>query len=151
MSTPASSPSPADVSEGAETQGREAEHLQLAERREMQARQNYFHGYAFEHRALPGIDLAELVGQLSVPVIAKEIGCGISGSVARQLLGHGIDVIDAAGQGGTSCARIEARRGLGAEAFGAAWTWRRPSPSGPTSEKWPLRFQRLRWSRKRPS
>ncbi len=85
MSPPASSPSPADVSAGTETKDREAEHLQLAERREMQARQNYFHGYAFEHRALPEIDLAEVAGQLSVPAIAKEIGCGISGSVARQL------------------------------------------------------------------
>ena len=47
---------------------------------------------------------------LEVPVIVKEIGCGISGDVARRLHDAGVRIIDAAGLGGTSWARIEGRR-----------------------------------------
>jgi isopentenyl-diphosphate delta-isomerase len=47
---------------------------------------------------------------LDVPVIAKEVGSGISEATARALAGVGIRIIDTAGQGGTSWARIEARR-----------------------------------------
>lgn len=261
MSDSASSSPPADVSEGAETRDRKAEHLQLAEQPQMQARQNYFHGYAFEHRALPEIDLDEvdtsvtflgkrleaplliscmtggtgkaesvnrnlaraaeragiavgvgsqraaleepeqqrtfqvrdeapsvpLLGnlgavqlnygygpaeceaavqmidadalafhlnplqeaiqpegdrdfstllpqmeavadQLSVPVIAKEIGCGISGTVAQELVDHGIDIIDTAGQGGTSWARIEAERADDLELGDLFADWGIPTP-----------------------
>ncbi len=47
---------------------------------------------------------------LDVPVIAKEVGSGISEATARALAGVGIRIIDTAGQGGTSWARIEAHR-----------------------------------------
>ncbi|MFQ5678250.1 MAG: type 2 isopentenyl-diphosphate Delta-isomerase [Gemmatimonadota bacterium] len=47
---------------------------------------------------------------LEVPVIAKEVGCGISASTAVQLMERGVHIIDTAGLGGTSWARIEARR-----------------------------------------
>ncbi len=59
-------------------------------------------------------DLFEQMGaiaaELEVPVIAKEIGCGIGGATARRLKEVGIEIIDTAGLGGTSWARIEARR-----------------------------------------
>ena len=59
--------------------------------------------------------MAEVVRLLDVPVIAKEIGCGISGKVAEQLARIGVRIIDTAGLGGTSWARIEARRAGDAE------------------------------------
>jgi isopentenyl-diphosphate delta-isomerase len=66
--------------------------------------------------------------QLEVPVIAKEIGCGISGNTARALAEHGIRIIDTAGLGGTSWARIEARR-AGDVAIGEMFAdWGIPSP-----------------------
>ena len=48
--------------------------------------------------------------QLEVPLIAKEIGCGLSRRAGEQLRDAGISIVDAAGLGGTSWARIEARR-----------------------------------------
>lgn len=54
--------------------------------------------------------IAEVVAGLDVPVIAKEIGCGISADVARRLARVGVRIVDTAGVGGTSWARIEAAR-----------------------------------------
>lgn len=65
-----------------------------------------------------------VVDTLDVPVVVKEIGCGLSESVGRRLVEEtGVRILDTAGVGGTSWARIEAARAddreLG-EAF-AAW------------------------------
>lgn len=54
--------------------------------------------------------IGEIVRQLPVPVIVKEIGCGLSGAVGRQLAAQGVRILDTAGAGGTSWARIEAAR-----------------------------------------
>lgn len=48
--------------------------------------------------------------KLKVPVIAKEVGCGMSKEVAEKLIGAGVKCIDVGGYGGTSWARIEAYR-----------------------------------------
>lgn len=66
---------------------------------------------------LPKIE--KLVKEIGVPVIVKEVGMGISGSVARQLRNIGVEYLDVAGQGGTSWARVEGCRGDGklGEAF----------------------------------
>ncbi len=54
--------------------------------------------------------IGEVASRLPVPVIVKEIGCGLSAATARALKGVGISIFDTAGAGGTSWARIEARR-----------------------------------------
>ncbi|MFY9188418.1 MAG: type 2 isopentenyl-diphosphate Delta-isomerase [bacterium] len=48
--------------------------------------------------------------QLPVPVIAKEVGCGITGVTARRLLELGVAAIDVSGSGGTNFVLIEHTR-----------------------------------------
>ncbi|GCL38853.1 isopentenyl-diphosphate delta-isomerase [Sphaerospermopsis reniformis] len=54
--------------------------------------------------------IADLCSKLPVPVIAKEVGNGISGKMAEKLISVGIQAIDVAGAGGTSWALVESER-----------------------------------------
>ncbi len=54
--------------------------------------------------------MGEIAGQLSVPVILKEVGAGFSEADAELVVKNGIRYIDVAGQGGTSWSRIENAR-----------------------------------------
>lgn len=54
--------------------------------------------------------IGEVARGLSVPVIVKEIGCGLTATVGNSLFQQGVSILDTAGRGGTSWARIEARR-----------------------------------------
>ena len=48
--------------------------------------------------------------KISVPVVVKEVGWGISGSCARQLASAGVTAVDVAGAGGTSWSQVEMHR-----------------------------------------
>ncbi len=69
----------------------------------------------------------DLTTHLSCPVIAKEVGCGISQNVARQLKNAGVYAIDIAGAGGTSWAGIESFRNENAQIAQIFWDWGIPT------------------------
>ncbi len=77
--------------------------------------------------------IARLVGELGVPVIVKETGCGLSPGVGRRLRGAGVKHVDVSGAGGTSWVGVETRRAAavgddGARALGEAlWDWGVPT------------------------
>lgn len=54
--------------------------------------------------------IKQLCKQVNVPVIAKEVGNGISQEMATKLIEAGVDIIDVAGAGGTSWAKVESER-----------------------------------------
>ena len=71
--------------------------------------------------------IGQLAATLSVPIIVKEVGAGISASVARRLLDAGVAVIDVAGAGGTSWAGVELLRNSERDAFEEFWDWGIPT------------------------
>ena len=54
--------------------------------------------------------IKQLCQQINVPVIAKEVGNGISAAMTAKLLDAGVNAIDVAGAGGTSWAKVESER-----------------------------------------
>ncbi|MCP4664497.1 MAG: type 2 isopentenyl-diphosphate Delta-isomerase [bacterium] len=72
--------------------------------------------------------IGEVVRELAVPVIVKEIGCGIAAATARALWDEGVRFIDTAGVGGTSWARIEAARAEDPEIGEVFADWGVPTP-----------------------
>lgn len=72
--------------------------------------------------------IGEVARALEVPVVVKEIGCGISGRTARALAEVGVRILDTAGLGGTSWARIEAARAEDLELGEVFADWGVPTP-----------------------
>ena len=71
--------------------------------------------------------LARLVEVLTVPVIVKEVGCGISDEVARKLVNAGVAWIDVAGAGGTSWVGVESHRDADKAMCDRFWDWGIPT------------------------
>jgi isopentenyl-diphosphate delta-isomerase len=73
--------------------------------------------------------LARLVAELSVPIVVKETGCGLSASVLARVHGVGVRHVDVSGAGGTSWVAVETHRAEGAaKALGRAfWDWGIPT------------------------
>jgi isopentenyl-diphosphate delta-isomerase len=72
--------------------------------------------------------IGAVVSRLEVPVIVKEIGCGLSAATARRLREVGVEIFDTAGVGGTSWARIEAARAGDADIGELFAGWGEPTP-----------------------
>jgi isopentenyl-diphosphate delta-isomerase len=72
--------------------------------------------------------IGEVVREVGVPVVAKEVGSGLSARAARELAGQGVRILDTAGVGGTSWARIEAARAGDAEIGEIFAGWGLPTP-----------------------
>lgn len=72
--------------------------------------------------------MGDIAGRLEVPIVAKEVGSGISAATARQLQSIGIEIIDCAGVGGTSWALIEAARAADPDIGDLFGDWGLPTP-----------------------
>lgn len=55
-------------------------------------------------------EIKKLAKKAKFPVVAKEVGCGISGEAAKQLVSAGVKAIDVSGAGGTSWIRVDSYR-----------------------------------------
>ncbi len=54
--------------------------------------------------------IARLVSALSVPVVVKETGCGLSPAVGKRVKDAGVKTVDVSGAGGTSWVGVETKR-----------------------------------------
>lgn len=78
-----------------------------------------------------GLDvLRRLVSELSVPVVAKETGCGLSRAMGQAIKTTGVTTVDVSGSGGTSWVGVEAHRAVDPEQKELAeelWDWGIPT------------------------
>ena len=92
--------------------------------------------------------IARLVRELTIPVVVKETGCGLSRSVGERLAGVGVRHVDTSGAGGTSWVAVETKRAEAAQdhaarALGEAlWDWGIPTAAS-VGMLAPLGFQTI--------
>jgi len=72
-------------------------------------------------------NIERIAKSISIPVIVKEVGFGISGKSAKRLLDIGIKYIDISGRGGTNFIEIEDSRN-GQMDFSDLYDWGIPTP-----------------------
>ncbi|RWO16127.1 alpha-hydroxy-acid oxidizing protein, partial [Mesorhizobium sp.] len=76
--------------------------------------------------------IARAARSVGVPIVAKEVGAGLSATVACALVEAGVAVIDVAGAGGTSWAAVEGERARDAADCAVAMAfadWGIPTPA----------------------
>ena len=72
--------------------------------------------------------MQRLAHESSIPIVAKETGCGFGYETSAQLAGVGIEWIDVAGAGGTSWVGVETIRNRALRHLGEAfWDWGLPT------------------------
>ena len=72
--------------------------------------------------------MQQIAGELDIPVIVKETGCGISAEDAMALEAAGVKAIDVGGVGGTSFAAVEYYRSNEDKVMDEAfWDWGIPT------------------------
>ena len=72
--------------------------------------------------------IAEIAGEVDVPIIVKETGCGISAEDAKSLEAAGVKALDVGGVGGTSFAAVEYYRSAKGKVMDEAfWDWGIPT------------------------
>ncbi|WP_405268566.1 type 2 isopentenyl-diphosphate Delta-isomerase [Methanobrevibacter sp.] len=71
--------------------------------------------------------ISQITDSVSIPVLAKETGCGISAESAKLLVDAGIDYIDIEGAGGTSWAAVETYRAEDRYLGETFWDWGIPT------------------------
>ncbi len=77
--------------------------------------------------------IEKIVNSISIPIIIKETGAGISGHIAKQLQEVGVSAINVSGAGGTSWAAVEHYRNINAKNLMMAdiaktfWDWGIPT------------------------
>ena len=71
--------------------------------------------------------ISQITDSVSIPVLAKETGCGISGDSAKLLVDAGVDFIDIEGAGGTSWAAVETYRAEDRYLGETFWDWGIPT------------------------
>lgn len=74
--------------------------------------------------------LSRLVEELTIPVVAKETGCGLSRNAARRIYDTGVRCVDVSGAGGTSWVAVEAHRAIDEDERALAdelWDWGIPT------------------------
>lgn len=74
--------------------------------------------------------LARLVEELSIPIVAKETGCGLSRAMGEQIFKTGVRTVDTSGAGGTSWVAVEEHRAVDPDWKAVAnelWDWGIPT------------------------
>ena len=65
--------------------------------------------------------IEDIVKEVNVPVIVKEVGFGMSKETVESLLSVGVSIVDVGGYGGTNFAEIENKRSEKSQAFFNQW------------------------------